>query len=172
MRDTKAAQKYQQTHDQYGNYKPLEYKSPMKRKKKKATTELILPPKPKSTIFPEHILQYVKENIANMTKWERITHELLDSAGVEHSMQVPVLLAGKYYIMDFLIQYEGMKICLEIDGYFHMSDDAKAKDRIRDRRMRKTGYRVIRMNDRQIEKSPETLLDKLEFLGIPIPAVS
>jgi very-short-patch-repair endonuclease len=169
MKNSKAVLKYKQTHDEFGNYIPLQYKTKKKsRNIKKVCSKIDL------SQYPDFIKLYVIRNIENMNKWEKATQKILEKYGINYQVQVPVLLNRKYYIMDFLIKYADMQICLEIDGYWHYNNESKAKDSIRDRRMRKAGYTVIRITDKQIEKTPDLLIDKLEFLGIPIiePAVS
>lgn len=57
------------------------------------------------------------------------------------------LLEG--YEVDFWIEEAGL--ILEIDGFYHLSNNKTSSDRAKDRKMNEKGYTVIRFENRQID---------------------
>ncbi len=58
------------------------------------------------------------------------------------------------YVVDFVCH--AARLVIEIDGYYHGSDDARRKDAERDAWLRARGYRVIRFPEKEVrERLPE-----------------
>jgi len=81
----------------------------------------------------------------NMTDIERKMAELLDKIGIEYIFQYPILR----YDVDFAVP--SLKIVIECDGeYWHKN--TKKEDTIRQKKIEKEGWFVLRYTDKQINK--------------------
>jgi very-short-patch-repair endonuclease len=64
------------------------------------------------------------------------------------------------YLVDFL--WRGRRLVVETDGYvFHRGKTAFQDDRRRDFELRRLGFDVIRLSERQIEEEPERVAETL-----------
>lgn len=84
------------------------------------------------------------------TKWEAIMYSYLKQIGYKFKFQVPVICAEKHgYILDFLlIDYN---LIIEVDGKaFHSSPEQRKKDNLRTRRLKKEGFHLIRLSNKQV----------------------
>jgi very-short-patch-repair endonuclease len=79
--------------------------------------------------------------------------EILKGLKIKYRFQVWV---GPYF-PDFLIPKS--KLLIEVDGsYWHRN---KARDRKRDRDLRKLGYRVVHFKERDVKHNPKVVADKV-----------
>ena len=98
----------------------------------------------------KHLPQYAETLIANarrlrreMTDAERRIWSKLrnNQIGIKFRRQVPL---GKY-ILDFYSAR--VKLCVELDGSQHYSENGKVKDEKRDNTLNKAGIEVLRFSD-------------------------
>lgn len=91
---------------------------------------------------------------------ERKVYDNLRYMGLSPTVQEKV---GKYRL-DFAIYGEnGKKLCIEVDGYiFHNTPEAKRKDAIRDAHLKKLGWEVLRISDRQLKEDIHACTRKIE----------
>lgn len=68
------------------------------------------------------------------------------------------------YRLDFAIYgTNGKKLCIEVDGYtFHNTPEAKRKDAIRDAHLKRLGWEVLRISDRQLKTNFNMSMRKIE----------
>jgi very-short-patch-repair endonuclease len=60
------------------------------------------------------------------------------------------------YVADFYCPAE--KLIVELDGASHDTDDAEARDAIRDQYLRDAGFRVLRLLSGEVRRNPEGIL--------------
>ncbi len=70
--------------------------------------------------------------------WSRLRNNQL---GVKFRRQVPF----DNYILDFYSS--GAKLCIELDGSQHLTDEGMGKDKIRDRDLKEAGVKILRFSD-------------------------
>jgi very-short-patch-repair endonuclease len=75
--------------------------------------------------------------------------------GYKFRRQRPVL----NYIADFMCIE--LKLIIEVDGYTHLSEQAKEKDKIRQKILEQHGFKVIRFTDGEVLKSLGWVNDKI-----------
>ncbi|NQX80390.1 MAG: endonuclease domain-containing protein [Flavobacteriaceae bacterium] len=95
----------------------------------------------------------------NSTKAERRLWKRLKGKqmlGYDFHRQKPLL----NYIADFYCHE--LKLVLECDGYSHNSEEAQAKDRIREKALESVGLKVMRFDDRLIMNDISEVLRQIE----------
>jgi very-short-patch-repair endonuclease len=82
---------------------------------------------------------------------------------------VPVCCDGKWYIVDFLINSKTAKkkIVVEIDGGYHNDPEQRKEDELREERLRKKGYEIVRIKNEETEKGAiyDVLFRKMRCVG-------
>jgi very-short-patch-repair endonuclease len=79
--------------------------------------------------------------------------------GYDFHRQKPV----DHFILDFFCSE--LMLGIEIDGYTHASDEAKARDRLKDSRMAKLGIRVLRFTDDEVFQNTDRVIERIkEFI--------
>ncbi|OOR71365.1 hypothetical protein BLX06_31215 [Bacillus cereus] len=91
---------------------------------------------------------------------ERKVYDHLRYMGLSPAVQEKV---GKYRLDFAVFGNNGKKLCIEVDGYiFHNTPEGKKKDRIRDAYLRKMGWEVLRLSDRQLKEDLHACMRKIE----------
>jgi very-short-patch-repair endonuclease len=128
----------------------------IKGKKKKVTR-----PNRQSIVF-----DFADKLRKNMTPAEKEIRKWLKHYHIKFQAQVPIFTDRHWYIMDFAIVTDSIRICIEVDGGYHLRGEVMKKDKIRDRELNKIGYSIIRMTNDEAINSPFELIGRLQFLGI------
>ncbi|PGU98928.1 endonuclease domain-containing protein [Bacillus thuringiensis] len=91
---------------------------------------------------------------------ERKVYDHLRYMGLSPTVQEKV---GKYRLDFAIYGKNGKKLCIEVDGYtFHNTPEAKRKDSIRDAYLKKLGWDILRMSDRQLKEDLYACMRKVE----------
>ncbi len=86
--------------------------------------------------------------------------------GLKFRRQVPI----DDFIVDFYC--DELKLVIEIDGDVHDRDAQKRRDEIRDKRLTKLGYRILRFSNALVINDPDVLIQavrQLVTLTLPSP---
>jgi very-short-patch-repair endonuclease len=103
-----------------------------------------------NTYNNKNLNHLARKNRHNMTKAEVFLWKFILKAsftGYKFRRQRPVL----NYIADFMCLE--LKLIIEVDGYTHLSEQAKVKDRIRQTILEQHGFKVIRFTNGDVLKS-------------------
>lgn len=93
-------------------------------------------------------------------KLERKVYDNLRNLGIYPCVQERV---GKYTLDFSLYHPNGKKLCIEVDGYiFHNTPESKKKDAIRDSFLRKKGWEIMRLGERELQKDFYRTMRKVE----------
>ncbi|MCD4643727.1 hypothetical protein AR454_16720 [Bacillus mycoides] len=91
---------------------------------------------------------------------ERKVYDQLRYMGLSPTVQEKI---GKYRLDFAIYGKSGKKLCIEVDGYtFHNTPEARRKDAIRDAYLKKIGWDVLRISDRQLKKNLNMCMRKVE----------
>lgn len=71
---------------------------------------------------------------------------------------MPIL--GKEYFLDFYCPK--LKLAVEIDGDYHLTEEQMKKDYFRDSRLEKLGIKVLRFSNDEVEQTPEKVKEQIE----------
>lgn len=130
----------------------------------------ILPQKYEPTEFHEGELPYhqlMKERVENLkinaTEAELHFKSVLESNGIEYIFQNPCIVKGRVCIMDFFLPKH--RICIEIDGGYHMSTEQLISDKARDHSMALCGILTIRFTNEEV-MSNSAIQDLNPVLGM------
>ena len=107
--------------------------------------------------IPRNILINGRNLRKNPTVWEirlwlHLRHKNL---GARFNRQV--YIGG--YLADFCCKDK--KLIIEIDGGYHKTDFGKVQDRVRSTFLRKTGYKILRFWNGEIDKDINQVLEKI-----------
>lgn len=95
--------------------------------------------------------------------------EVLNNNHIEYKREVPVWNGSANYFLDFVLEYNGKLIDLEIDGKQHTYIDRCESDKVRDLYLTKQGYLIYRIPWNEItseigkEQMSQKIHDFLEF---------
>lgn len=110
----------------------------------------------KSSYNPESDMK--RKQCAN--NLERKVYDHLRYMGLSPTVQEKI---GKYSLDFAIYGKNGKKLCIEVDGYtFHNTPEAKRKDSIRDAYLKKLGWEVLRISDRQLKKDLYACMRRVE----------
>jgi very-short-patch-repair endonuclease len=136
----------------------------MAKKKRKTKEESI-------QTLKQFLDRMAKKLRARRTQWEQSLYVTLKDLGYKFEFQKPVVCRGKYgYILDFVLT--DYNIVIEADGVStHGSKEQQKKDGVRTRRLKKEGYSLIRLWNRQIstyskEQINDIIQTKIELLKL------
>jgi len=88
---------------------------------------------------------------------ERMVKIELDCRGIEYHPHYQIT----YNVVD--LAFPQQKIAIEIDGdYWHSTPRQKDKDRIRDERLKKIGWKILRIKEFEVRKDVKICVDKIE----------
>ena len=110
----------------------------------------------KSLEIPDYVVELAKQQRKNPTEAEKIVWELLRNRrfnNYKFRRQQPVYR----YIFDFVCIEK--KIAIEIDGEIHRN--TKEYDAEKDSFVKAAGFKILRIKNEVIEKSPDVFLDLL-----------
>ena len=96
----------------------------------------------------EELERRVKSLTENATESEMLFRNRLDDLGVSYEFQWAIESKTSYYIADFFIPRS--KTIIEIDGYYHYTKIGKKRDVLRDAFLKKHGYRVIHIPNKDV----------------------
>lgn len=83
----------------------------------------------------------------HITSLERIVKDYLDKNKMDYIFQFPTRTG---FVIDFAIF--GKKVAIEVDGKkWHSSKEAKKRDRFKDYQLRREGWKVIRIEEEEID---------------------
>lgn len=102
------------------------------------------------TSYADKMKEYAIEHTKNATPSEQIVIKLLNANEIKYEFQKTCNVCGRNYIMDFFLTEQ--KICLEIDGGYHYTQEQLLKDRQRDNDMARCGILVIRLTNEEVNK--------------------
>ena len=116
-------------------------------------------------IFLENLGRvYAKRLVKNKTKWEVILYTILKDLHYKFEFQVPIIVnktkKPQLFILDFLLT--DYNLVLEADGAkYHTSKKDVASDNRRTRQLRKEGYDILRLFNKQISIFPKELIQQI-----------
>lgn len=94
---------------------------------------------------------------------EKIIEKRLRLAGIPVSPEFPVSIAGRRFRIDLAIFQDDRKIAVECDNQkSHSSKAQKAKDRIKDYYLRRAGWQIIRLKEKDIIDRPDHCLVRVQ----------
>lgn len=64
------------------------------------------------------------------------------------------------YIADFYC-YK-LRLVIEIDGYSHTFDEVKRKDKIKERKIRELGFKILRFSENEVRANIDNVLNEIE----------
>lgn len=84
-------------------------------------------------------------------KTEQIVEARLKRLGLKPIPELPVKIKGKRFRIDLAIVLPNNRLAIECDNYkAHLNKSQKLKDRIKDSYLRRAGWRVIRLKEKDI----------------------
>lgn len=107
----------------------------------------------------DELAQWLEERASEMrkhpTEAELTFGDVLRRNRIQYKFQAPIIVKQKYgqeigwtgYIADYLVG----NVVYEIDGGYHRTHNQQLLDKIRDMDMRRAGYRVIRLTNKQVK---------------------
>lgn len=101
---------------------------------------------------------------------EKFFKKFLTLKKIKFVQNFPVKHISQNYVLDFLIELDGLKIDLEIDGHQHLREERKKHDQIRDSFLQEKGYIVYRISwpstksKNKKNKFKKEVYDFLEFV--------
>jgi len=110
--------------------------------------------------------EYAQKLRLNMTPAEIEVVQWLKHYNINFKPQIPIFTGKHWYIVDFVIKAGKRKVCIEVDGGYHLIPEVKKEDKERDKQLHKLGYTVFRITNKDVFKDPIQLIGILQFLGI------
>ncbi|MBK6523792.1 MAG: endonuclease domain-containing protein [Sphingobacteriaceae bacterium] len=112
----------------------------------------------KHSYYNKNLKTFARKNRNNSIKaevflWTYILRASL--TGYKFRRQRPIL----NYIADFMCIE--LKLIIEVDGYTHLDESVKEKDRIKQKTLERNGFKVIRFTDGDILRSLGWVNDKI-----------
>lgn len=101
---------------------------------------------------------------------EQIIERRLKQLGIEIRAEFPVSIKGKRFRIDLAIFKNNQKIAIECDNFkAHAGKFQRAKDRIKNFYLRREGWRVIRLKERDIIEHLDRCLARIQkIISAPI----
>jgi len=97
------------------------------------------------------------------TKPEQALNDALKKEGLEFEFQFPTR-AG--FVLDFA--WPNVKLAVEVDGPTYRTKRGRRRDKFRDYRLRRAGWRVLRFTDREIRSNLKMVVNEIkENLSAP-----
>ena len=93
---------------------------------------------------------------------EQVVAETLSELGLWHRTQYDI---GRYRLDFLVVSPLGVRYDLEVDGRGHLTDEAVRSDEVRDAAVRRGGFRVLRIDARDLFRQPEVVKTRLERLS-------
>lgn len=151
-------------------------------KERSKETGVPVPKSPKKRCHPKYeflpdnsaskkVIEHADFHRRNMTTSEKEVHKYFTQYSIPHICQYPIFTGKEYYILDFAIIYNRIKICIEIDGGYHRKSPIVISDCKRDRRLRGMGFKVLRMTNEYAMQHVHLLIGSIRDFGVPIKKV-
>jgi very-short-patch-repair endonuclease len=113
-----------------------------------------------------HAIPRARRLRRSMTAGEAMLWKALRALKLNVRRQAPI---GPY-VADFIAH--SVKLVIEIDGYHHSLPERQDADRQRDAWLKRQGYRVLRLSDRDIHGDLARVIDRIAAeLSPPSPAL-
>jgi very-short-patch-repair endonuclease len=93
--------------------------------------------------------KYRSDLITNPTASELLFKRRLDELGINYLFQKGFIKGDFHCIVDFYLP-KPLKICIEIDGSVHDTDQQKKRDFRKDEYLRSRGFKVIRIKNEDV----------------------
>ena len=115
-------------------------------------------------IFLENLgKEYSKKNRNNATKWESSLFNTLSELHYIFKFQVPYIVNKtknpQLFILDFLLT--DYNIILEADGKQHYTKENLKKDNKRSKLLKKEGFHILRLSNKQISSFTRNDIDQI-----------
>jgi len=88
----------------------------------------------------------LKDLKSRPTKYELRIKELLEQLGIKFIFQKGFINGDYYCIVDFYLP-KPYKICIEVDGEYHFTDDMRKRDARKDSYLRSRNFNVMRIRN-------------------------
>jgi very-short-patch-repair endonuclease len=85
---------------------------------------------------------------------EELVADMLRDLGIWHKCQYDI---GRYRLDFLVVSPLGIRYDLEVDGRGHLTDEAVRADEVRDAVVRREGFKVMRINARNLFARPESV---------------
>lgn len=108
--------------------------------------------------------EFRKKLIKGATPHEKRFKAFLDSKGLNYRFQKILYTRESFYIIDFY--FPNIRICVELDGYYHFTPTGIKKDKRRNAVLQATGFRTIRFHNWQIDRDMLGVINTLRKVGI------
>jgi len=105
-----------------------------------------------------------KELRINATPHEVRVKNFLMERGIDFKFQKIVYTRSSYYIIDFY--FHNHRLCLEIDGSSHHTDEGIIHDKLRDSTLKNMGMRVLHIENDMIDHDFGFFVGELSRIGI------
>lgn len=93
------------------------------------------------------------------TNIEKIMRLALEGEGISFEAQKPV----KYYVLDFAIETDNIKLDIEVDGtHWHQKPERIKRDKNRDKDLQKAGWVVLRFSDTEIKNNIDKCINEIK----------
>lgn len=100
----------------------------------------------------QRILKFAAQLKKKPTQSESDFMAKLDQAGIKYMFQKGFIKGSASCIVDFYLP-RPHRLCIEIDGGYHQTDEQKSKDAWRDNYLtNERGFKVIRILNSEVEK--------------------
>ncbi len=133
----------------------------------KKLTKPIINKVPRRVSFGFTALKYLRSaknmlQLYGVSDTERIIEKTLSKKGIKTTREYPVSEKGRRFRIDLACFIDDKKIAIECDNLkAHKSKTQKRKDKIKDRFIRRLGWRVFRFNEKEIIKNPQRCADEV-----------
>ena len=112
----------------------------------------------------EKAFSYRQELLTRPTDSEISFRNILDVYGVQYQFQYIFVYSYKFFILDFVIEKNGIKYVFEIDGSSH--DDKQCYDNHRASIIELYGYKIFRFTNNEVINKRKEVVSKLKELKI------
>ena len=95
-----------------------------------------------------------------LTPAETIFAQKLEAIGVRYISQKGFIAGDYFCIVDFYLP-RPIKVCVEIDGGYHNTENQRNRDARKDAYLRGRGFRVIRLTNREVSQITQEKIQAL-----------
>lgn len=108
-------------------------------------------------------LEIRKKLMVNRTPEERKMKVVFRDSGVKYEFQKIVFVNRfKFYVVDFYFEYNGIKLAVELDGYYHNTPSVMVKDYNRTKQIISKGIKIIRFMNTDVVNQPEYIVSQIK----------
>ena len=91
---------------------------------------------------------YQKENRNKLTESEKCISNLLDALKIKYISQKGFISGEYFYLIDFYLP-KPYKICIEVDGEYHETEEQKIKDKYKDKYLLSRNFKILRIKNKE-----------------------